>query len=92
MSRDANIKSIKNIKHEPVLLAEILELLAPSAGKVVVDCTIGFAGHSVAMLERVGSQGFLLGIDLDALALKEARHRLTVLGDNPDAFFLAMYL
>ena len=79
LSRDDDINVIK---HKPVLLAEVLELLKPSAAEVVVDCTIGFAGHAVAMLERIGSEGFLLGIDLDASALKEAGDRLKALGDN----------
>ena len=69
-------------KHEPVLLAEVLELLEPSAGKVVVDCTVGFGGHASAMLERVGPEGFLLGIDLDGTYLGRTRRRLAEIGDN----------
>ena len=93
MSRDVNIKNIKNIenikdieniRHKPVLLARVLELLNPSAAEVVVDCTVGFAGHSAALLERIGPDGFLLGIDFDASALKEAGDRLKVIGDNFD--------
>ena len=90
VSRDANIKNIENIenteivKHKPVLLAEVLELLNPSASDVVVDCTVGFGGHSVAMLQRLGPDGFLLGIDFDASALTQARHRLKVVGENFD--------
>lgn len=69
-------------RHEPVLLAEVLELLEPSAGKVVVDCTVGFGGHASAMLERLGTDGFLLGIDLDGRSLAEARGRLEDIGSN----------
>ena len=69
-------------RHEPVLLAEVLELLEPSAGKVVVDCTTGFGGHASAMLERVGPDGFLLGIDLDGTCLVAARRRLQDIGSN----------
>ena len=75
MSRDQS-------RHEPVLLAEVLELLEPSAGKVVVDCTVGFGGHASALLERVGSDGFLRGIDLDGSCLAETRRRREEIGDN----------
>ncbi len=75
MSRDQS-------RHEPVLLAEVLELLEPSAGQVVVDCTVGFGGHASALLERVGSEGFLLGIDLDGSYLEETRRRLEEIGNN----------
>ena len=69
-------------KHQPVLLAEVLELLEPSAGKVVVDCTVGFGGHASAMLKRIGPEGFLLGIDLDRTALAAARGELEDIGNN----------
>jgi len=86
VSRDAqiinSIKDNENIKHKPVLLAQVLDLLNPSASEVVVDCTIGFGGHSAAMLERIGLDGFLLGIDFDASALNQARHRLKLVSGN----------
>ncbi len=69
-------------RHEAVLLAEVLELLEPSAGKVVVDCTVGFGGHASAMLKRIGAEGFLLGIDLDRSALAAARGELADIGNN----------
>ena len=73
-----------DIIHQPVLLAEVLELLAPSPGEVVVDCTVGFGGHAVAMLERIAGDGFLLGIDLDASCLPLAKARLKSMGSNFD--------
>ena len=88
MSRDAKIISgtqdSENIRHQPVLFAEVMELLNPSAGDVVLDCTVGFAGHALAMFERISPKGFLLGIDLDALVLAQAQHRLKTIGDNCD--------
>jgi 16S rRNA (cytosine1402-N4)-methyltransferase len=66
-------------QHRPVLLQEVLDILAPQPGDVVVDCTIGWAGHSVELLKRVGSSGKLIGIDMDAENLQHARERLSEL-------------
>jgi 16S rRNA (cytosine1402-N4)-methyltransferase len=49
---------------------------------VVVDCTIGFGGHASAMLEKIGSDGFLLGIDLDGSTLGATKNRLEEIGNN----------
>ena len=68
--------------HEPVLLAEVLELLEPSAGEVVLDCTVGFGGHSSALLEKIGPSGELFGIDLDKTCLAAAEDRLERIGSN----------
>lgn len=73
-------------KHEPVLLAEVLEMLRPSAGEVVVDCTVGFGGHAGPMLEMVRQEGLLLGIDLDKECIESCRERLVGLGGNFDLY------
>ncbi len=67
-------------EHRPVLLDEVLDALAPAEGAVVVDCTIGWAGHSVELLRRVGPTGRLIGLDLDPENLPRARERLTAVG------------
>jgi 16S rRNA (cytosine1402-N4)-methyltransferase len=67
-------------QHRPVLLDEVLAALAVSPGAVVVDCTTGWAGHSVELLHRAGPGGRLIGLDLDADNLPQARERLTAVG------------
>jgi len=64
------------VQHTPVLLREVLELLAPSKGEVFVDGTIGLGSHARAILEKIGANGKLIGIDADARNLKLARANL----------------
>jgi 16S rRNA (cytosine1402-N4)-methyltransferase len=63
-------------EHRPVLLDEVLAVLAPAAGAVLADCTVGWAGHAVELLCRSGPTGRLVGLDLDAENLPRARERL----------------
>ena len=51
--------------HLPVLVEPVLELLDPRPGQCLVDCTIGPGGHAKILAERLGSEGRLIGIDLD---------------------------
>ncbi|MGC9261317.1 MAG: 16S rRNA (cytosine(1402)-N(4))-methyltransferase RsmH [Phycisphaerae bacterium] len=62
--------------HVPVLLAQALELLAPQPGDSVLDCTIGRGGHALALAEKIGVSGTLVGLDVDPENLAFARHRL----------------
>lgn len=66
--------------HVPVLLGQVLEVLQPQAGQVAVDCTLGFGGHAVELLKRIGPEGLLLAFDLDAENLERARPRLEEVG------------
>jgi 16S rRNA (cytosine1402-N4)-methyltransferase len=54
--------------HAPVLAAELIELLDPQPGAVVVDCTVGGGGHARLIADRVGRGGTLIGIDRDPTA------------------------
>ena len=57
--------------HEPVMVAEVLEHLAPERGGVFVDCTVGLGGHTKALIEAGASS--VIGLDRDPNALAEAR-------------------
>ncbi|HEV3204346.1 MAG TPA: 16S rRNA (cytosine(1402)-N(4))-methyltransferase RsmH [Gemmataceae bacterium] len=67
-------------EHRPVLLDEGLAVLNPQPGDVAVDCTLGLAGHSVPVLERVGPTGKLIGLDWDLDQLPIAREKLKACG------------
>jgi 16S rRNA (cytosine1402-N4)-methyltransferase len=66
------------VYHIPVLLNEVMEGLAVQPGGRYVDCTLGGAGHTAAILGHSSPGGQLLGIDADASAVAAAR---TVLAD-----------
>jgi 16S rRNA (cytosine1402-N4)-methyltransferase len=66
--------------HEPVMVPEVVELLAPARGGLFVDCTVGLGGHGHALLAAGASQ--LLGFDRDETALALARERLAPFGDR----------
>jgi 16S rRNA (cytosine1402-N4)-methyltransferase len=63
-------------RHVAVLPAEVLELLAPTPGQVVIDATVGVGGHARLLLERIGPTGRLIGLDQDPAMLDLARQRL----------------
>ncbi|PIR73960.1 MAG: 16S rRNA (cytosine(1402)-N(4))-methyltransferase [Candidatus Magasanikbacteria bacterium CG10_big_fil_rev_8_21_14_0_10_47_10] len=64
------------MRHTPVLLSEVLEYLRPTPGMHVIDCTLGDAGHSEALLQKIVPHGKLLGIDADPEALLRAKNYL----------------
>ncbi len=62
--------------HRPVMVAEVIEYLAPAKGKVIVDGTLGAGGHAEAIAARISPSGRLIGLDRDPQALAAARQRL----------------
>jgi 16S rRNA (cytosine1402-N4)-methyltransferase len=62
--------------HRPVLVAEVVELLAGK--ELVVDATVGSGGHAEALLEA--GVDTVVGVDRDPSALEEASSRLARFG------------
>lgn len=62
--------------HQPVLVEEVIQGLAPRPGGLYVDATLGAGGHAEAILERLGGEGRLIGIDCDEEILSIAERRL----------------
>ncbi|MDD2392451.1 MAG: 16S rRNA (cytosine(1402)-N(4))-methyltransferase RsmH [Eubacteriales bacterium] len=65
-----------NIYHRPVMLEQVLDLLAVKSEGVYVDCTAGGGGHSAGIFEKLASGGLLICIDKDSRALEETQKRL----------------
>ena len=68
--------------HAPVLLEESLEWLALHPRSLVVDGTVGGAGHADAILARSAPDGRLIGLDRDREALAAAATRLARYGER----------
>lgn len=59
--------------HETVLLEEAVEALSIEPGDVIVDATIGGAGHFKAIYQALGTEGMVIGIDADEEAISRAQ-------------------
>jgi 16S rRNA (cytosine1402-N4)-methyltransferase len=62
--------------HRPVLVEQVLKVLAPAPGQTIVDATVGAGGHARLLAERLGPTGRLIGLDRDSAMLALARQRL----------------
>lgn len=62
--------------HTPVLLDEVLENLEIKPNGVYVDCTLGGAGHSSKILEKLET-GLLVGFDKDQEAIDASTKKLS---------------
>ncbi|MFO1426968.1 MAG: 16S rRNA (cytosine(1402)-N(4))-methyltransferase RsmH [Steroidobacteraceae bacterium] len=62
-------------EHVAVLVDEVLEALAPSAGGFYVDATFGRGGHTARLLQAVGREGSVLALDRDPQAVAAGRRR-----------------
>ncbi|MBX7131495.1 MAG: 16S rRNA (cytosine(1402)-N(4))-methyltransferase RsmH [Fimbriimonadaceae bacterium] len=62
--------------HEPVMLAEVLEVLSLKPGSAAADGTLGLAGHGREIAARIAPGGLFLGMDWDLDMLEVARERL----------------
>jgi 16S rRNA (cytosine1402-N4)-methyltransferase len=83
-SEQARYLMADNDIHTPVMLERTVELLTPALqrdGAVLVDATLGMAGHAEAFLQRFPGLT-LVGIDRDTDALAIAARRLEPFGDR----------
>ena len=71
----------KEFSHLPVMAREVVELFSTVPAGLIVDCTVGGAGHSSALLDA-RSDVRVLGLDRDADAVLAARSRLARFGER----------
>jgi 16S rRNA (cytosine1402-N4)-methyltransferase len=72
-------------QHVPILVEEVLAVLAPRPGERGVDATLGYGGHARRFLEQLAPGGRLLGLDVDPLELPKTEARLRKLGFDESA-------
>ncbi|MFT3870390.1 MAG: 16S rRNA (cytosine(1402)-N(4))-methyltransferase RsmH [Nibricoccus sp.] len=72
--------------HRPIMVDEILEVLAVQPGELVVDCTLGFGGHARELLMRLAPGGRLVGLDVDPIEQPKTIARLRAAGWTEEAF------
>lgn len=63
-------------EHTPVLLNESVEYLITDPNGIYIDATLGGGGHSKLILEKLGPNGHLFGIDQDPEALAASEERI----------------
>ena len=67
--------------HKSVLLDECIENLNLKDNSVIVDCTLGYGGHSSEILKRI-NKGFLFAFDQDSEAILNSKKRLDEINSN----------
>ncbi len=70
--------------HRSICVNEILEFLAIKPGQTGLDATLGFGGHTQAMLKCLDGQGHLYATDVDAIELPRTQKRLEDNGYGPE--------
>lgn len=68
--------SASRVGHKPVLLQEVLHALAIREDDIVLDATLGGAGHARELVKMLGAKGMFIGIDADRAAIERAREAL----------------
>ena len=74
--------------HRPIMVAEILRVLAPMPGDIAVDCTLGHGGHAQEILAHIQPRGVLLGLDTDPIELPKTEARLRARGFGPGSLIV----
>ena len=70
----------------PIMVTEILDILAPKPRETAVDCTLGHGGHARRILERLAPGGHLIGLDVDPFELPRTESALRLEGFGTDIF------
>jgi 16S rRNA (cytosine1402-N4)-methyltransferase len=75
------VTDVKRYEHATVMRDEVVQAIAPRAGGLYVDATLGGAGHTVAILEAE-PRARILALDRDPVAIAAAEERLGPVADR----------
>ncbi len=81
MSPVEGLRMSQAFPHEPVMAREVVDLFAPVPPGLIVDATLGGAGHAAAILDGLPHVR-VLGIDRDPVAVAAATDELSRFGDR----------
>ena len=62
--------------HVPVLVKEVMLALKPLAGQTIIDCTLGYGGHTAHFANNITNAGKLIALDVDSEHLENAKRHL----------------
>lgn len=75
-------------QHVPIMVSEIMAVLAPQPGERAVDCTLGHGGHATHLLKAVQPGGCLLALDQDPIEITKTEERMRALGFPADSLMV----
>ena len=70
--------------HISIMVEEILEFLDIKPGQIGLDATLGYGGHTKAMLEKLQGSGHIYGLDVDPIESEKTKKRLAAAGFGED--------
>ena len=70
--------------HISICVKEILEFLQIKPGQTGLDATLGYGGHTKAMLKCLEGQGHIYGLDVDPIESVKTKKRLEEQGFGPE--------
>ena len=75
--------------HISIMVQEILDFLQIQPGQVGFDATLGYGGHTKAMLACLKGQGHMYATDVDPIEAAKTKKRLEILNKSNDGFYIA---
>lgn len=70
--------------HISIMVQEILDFLQIKPGQRGLDATLGYGGHTRAMLEKLQGEGHLYALDVDPIESAKTKERLAQAGYGED--------
>ena len=75
--------------HISIMVKEIIDFLQIKPGQTGFDATLGYGGHTKAMLECLRGQGHMYATDVDPIESAKTKKRLEILNKSNDGFYIA---